>query len=106
MSWTEPADAEGGIRSHDIDGDLISIGAEDNIELIAFERCIFFGELEPRPVTLLPRTLALFFALPPALALVVLAADMTWGGGHPPLSAVVLSWAIYPTLIGYQRWRY
>jgi len=52
--------------------------------------------------TRLPRKLSLLFGLPPAFALVVLAADMTWGGGgHPPLGAVLVSWAIYPTLTGY-----
>ena len=51
--------------------------------------------------TTLPRKLSLLFALPPAVALVALAADMVWGGGHPPLGAVLVSWALYPTLTGY-----
>ena len=45
--------------------------------------------------------LGLLFCLVPALALLALAADMIWGGGHPPLGAVLVSWAIYPTLTGY-----
>lgn len=50
----------------------------------------------------LPQKLALLLGLPPALALVALAVDVTWGGGgHPPLGAVLVSWAIYPTLTGY-----
>ena len=51
--------------------------------------------------TSLPQKLSLLFGLPAVLALVALAVDMTWGGGHPPLSAVLVSWAIYPTLTGY-----
>ena len=51
--------------------------------------------------TRLPRVLALIFCLPPALALIAVAADMTWGGGHPPLGAVLVFWEIYPTLTGY-----
>ncbi len=38
----------------------------------------------------LPQKLSLLFGLPAAFALVVLAVDMTWGGGHPPLSAVLV----------------
>jgi hypothetical protein len=45
--------------------------------------------------------LALLFCIPPALALIAMAADMAWGGGHPPLGAVLVLWAIYPTLTGY-----
>ena len=48
----------------------------------------------------LPTRLALLFGLPPALVLAMLAGDM-WGEGHPPLGAVLASWAIYPTLTGY-----
>lgn len=51
--------------------------------------------------TRLPQKLAWLLGLLPALALVVLAADMAWGGGHPPLGAVLVSWALYPTLTGY-----
>lgn len=36
-----------------------------------------------------------------ALLLAVLALDASWGGGHPPLSAVLLFWALYPTLTLY-----
>ena len=49
----------------------------------------------------LPRRLALLFGLLPALVLAVLAGDMLWGDGHPPLGAVLASWAVYPTLTGY-----
>jgi hypothetical protein len=51
--------------------------------------------------TRLPRNLSLFFSVVPAIALVALAADTIWGGGHPPLGAVLASWALYPTLTGY-----
>ena len=47
------------------------------------------------------RRIALLFCLPPALALVALAADMAWGGGHPPLGAMLVLFAIYPTLTRY-----
>lgn len=33
--------------------------------------------------------------------LVVIAADMMWGGGHPTLSAVLLFWALTPTLTAF-----
>ncbi len=33
-----------------------------------------------------------------AVLLVVIAADMIWGGGHPSLSAVLFFWALAPTL--------
>jgi hypothetical protein len=49
----------------------------------------------------LPTRLALLSGLPPALVLAVLAGDRIWGEGHPPLGAVLASWAIYPTLAGY-----
>lgn len=51
--------------------------------------------------TRLPRKLSLLFGLPAAFALVALAVDMAAGGGHPPLSAVLVVWAIHPTLTGY-----
>ena len=51
--------------------------------------------------TRLPQKLSLLFGLPAAFALVVLAVDMAWGGGHPPLGAVLALWAIYPTLTAY-----
>jgi hypothetical protein len=51
--------------------------------------------------TRLPRNLLLLFSLVPAIALVALAADRIWGGGHPPLGAVLAFWALYPTLTGY-----
>ena len=46
------------------------------------------------------RKLVWLLGLPLAFALLVLAAD-TWSGGHPPLGAVLVQWAIYPTLTGY-----
>jgi hypothetical protein len=49
----------------------------------------------------LPQKLALLFGLPAALALVALVAGMAGDGGHPPLGAVLVLWAIYPTLTGY-----
>ena len=51
--------------------------------------------------TRLPQKLSLLFGLPAAFALVALAVDMAVGGGHPPLSAVLVMWAIHPTLTGY-----
>lgn len=47
------------------------------------------------------RTLWLLVGLPVALLLIVLALESIGGGGHPPLSAVLLYWASYPTLAGY-----
>jgi hypothetical protein len=49
----------------------------------------------------LPRVLFLLFCLPPAVALIGLAADTVWGGGHPPLGAALVLFEIYPTLTGY-----
>src|SRR5262245_8330817 len=51
--------------------------------------------------TRLPRTLAMLFAVVPAVTLVALAGDRVWGGGHPPLGAVLAFWALHPTLTGY-----
>jgi hypothetical protein len=48
------------------------------------------------------KRILLLFCLPPVLALIALAVDMTWGGGgHPSLGAFLVFWAIYPTLTGY-----
>lgn len=49
--------------------------------------------------TKLPLVLALLFALPSAVALLILAVDP--GGGHPPLGAVLVDWTTAPTLSRY-----
>src|SRR4029450_11258285 len=48
----------------------------------------------------LPETLALLFGLPPAIAVAMLAAGLG-GSGPPPLSALLVLWASYPTLAAY-----
>jgi hypothetical protein len=48
-----------------------------------------------------PKALWLLLGVPAALLLVVLTFESIGGTGHPPLSAVLLFWASYPTLAGY-----
>ena len=48
-----------------------------------------------------PRAHTLVGAALGALLLAVIAFDQIWGGGHPSLTAVLLFWAILPTLTGY-----
>ena len=43
----------------------------------------------------------IFPGLAAALLLAAVVADLIWGGGHPSLTSVLLSWASYPTLAGY-----
>src|SRR5262245_609948 len=47
------------------------------------------------------KALWLLLGLAAALLLVVFALESIWGGGHPPLSAVLLLWGLYPTLTLY-----
>jgi hypothetical protein len=48
-----------------------------------------------------PRAFWLLLGLPAIFLLVVIAFDSIWDGGHPSLSAVLLSWGLYPTLTLY-----
>jgi hypothetical protein len=43
----------------------------------------------------------LLLGVPAALLLIVFLVDLISGGGHPPLSAALVYWALYPTLTGY-----
>ena len=47
------------------------------------------------------KALWILLGIPAALLLAAFVFDSIWGGGHPPLSAVLLIWALYPTLTLY-----
>lgn len=47
------------------------------------------------------KALWILIGVPAVLLLAVFAFDSIWGGGHPPLSVVLLLWCLYPTLTLY-----